>query len=142
MPTYEASRSSTASSEAAWRVWTDVPGWKGNDLVESAEIDGEFKAGAVIRSKAKGLPRSILKVTRVEPPHLWADEARSPGARMTFDHTIEPQGAGIRLTERVVITGPLAPLIGPLIRRRLEVLFASSISYVARIAERGESPSP
>lgn len=141
MPAYEVSVSSSASPEAAWRAWTDVPGWTRNDAIESAEIDGEFRTGAVIKSKAKGFPSSTLTVTGVEFPRLWADESRSPGVRMTFDHVIEPRERGIHLTERVVISGPLARLIGPLVRRRLETLFASSVAYIARVAESAESAS-
>ena len=135
MATYEASVSSTATPEAAWRAWTDVSGWSRNDAIESAEIDGEFRPGAVIKSKAKGFPHSTLKVTRVEAPRSWADESRSPGMRMTFDHLIEPKERGIELTERVIISGPLARLLGPILRRRLEALFASSVAHVASIAE-------
>jgi hypothetical protein len=139
VPSYEASAPSTASSEAVWGAWTNVPGWSASDSIESADIDGEFRPGAVIKSKAKGFPRSTLTVTRVEPPGLWVDESRSPGMRMTFDHVIEPRERGTYLTERVVISGPLAPLAGPLIRRKLEALFAESVAFMARAAERAES---
>ena len=135
MPSYEASVSSAATPEAAWGVWIDVSGWIRSDAIESAEIDGEFRTGAIIKSKAKGFPRSTLKVTSVEAPSLWVDESRSPGMRMTFHHVIEPRERGTYLTERVVITGPLARLIGPLIRRKLEALFAASVAHVARAAE-------
>jgi len=135
MPTYEVSTRSQADARAAWGAWTDVASWSEADQIESAEIDGDFVPGAVITSKAKGLPGSTLTVTRVEPPTLWTDESRSPGLRMTFDHVIEPRAEGTVLTERVVITGPLGPIVGPLLRRRLEGLFEASVAHVARIAE-------
>src|SRR5436190_10217093 len=135
MPTYEASAVSRAHPGAVWDVWIDVARWSESEHIESARIDGEFRPGAVITSKAKGLPRSTLKVTRVEPPALWADESTSPGVRMTFDHVIEPTPDGAVLTERVDIRGPLAPLVGPLLRRRLAGLFAASVAHVERTAE-------
>lgn len=118
-----------------WTAWTDVAGWSAYDHVESASIDGEFRAGAVITSKANGFPKSTLRVTRVEPPGLWADQSRSPGVQMTFDHVIEANEDGTSLTERVVISGPLAPIVGPVIRRRLEALLAESVACVAHAAE-------
>jgi len=133
---YEVSRVSSASPEAVWAAWTDVAGWADSDHIESAEIDGPFRPGAVIRSKAKGLPASKITVTRADRPELWADEARSPGVRMTFDHVIEPVDGGTRLTERVVMRGPLAFVVAPLLRRRLEALFAASVAHVAEVAER------
>jgi hypothetical protein len=60
---------------------------------------------------------------------------------MTFDHIVEPRERGIHLTERVVMSGPLARLIGPLVRRRPEALFATSVAHVASIAESDEAGS-
>lgn len=138
MPTYEASTGSRAAPRAVWDAWIDVARWSESEHIESARIDGEFRPGAVITSKAKGLPRANVKVTRVEPPGLWADESTSPGIRMTFEHVIEPTPDGTVITERAQIRGPLAPLVGPLLRRRLEALFAASVAHVARIAEERE----
>src|SRR4051812_36221302 len=130
MPTYEASTSSRAGAAAAWDAWIDVARWSEADHIESAQVDGEFRPGAVITSKAKGLPRSTLTVTRVESPTLWTDESSSPGVRMTFDHVIESRPDGTVLTERVVIAGPLGRIVGPLLRRKLEALFAASVAHV------------
>ena len=128
-----------ASADAAWVAWTHVAGWSPYDHIESTQIDGEFRAGAIITSKAKGFPRSKLTVTRAERPRLWVDESRSPGMRMTFDHVIEPGEGGTRLTERVRITGPLGRVIGPLLKGRLEALFATSVAAVAQQAEASEA---
>src|SRR2546423_347449 len=141
MPSYEASAVTNASAEAAWSAWIDVEGWSAYDHIEAARVDGAFQPGAAITSKAKGFPSSTLTVTRVEPPSLWVDESRSPGMRMSFDHVLEPGEGGTRLTERVRISGPLAHLLGPLMRRRLEALFAASVAAVASQAEAAEAGS-
>ena len=135
MPSYEASAVTKASAEVAWSAWTDVQGWSAYDHIEAAHVDGAFQPGAAITSKAKGFPRSTLTVTRVEQPTLWIDESRSPGMRMTFDHVLEPGQGGTRLTDRVRISGPLGRLLGPLMRRKLEALFATSVAAVASQAE-------
>lgn len=135
MPSYEASAVARASAEAAWVAWTDVAGWSAYDHIDSAQIDGEFRPGAVITTKAKGFPRNKLTVTRTERPGLWVDESRSPGLRMTFDHVIEPLQDETRLTERVRITGPFARVVGPLLKGRLQALFAASVAAVAQQAE-------
>jgi len=135
VPSYEASAVARASAESAWAAWTDVGGWSAYDHIDSAQIDGEFRVGAVITSKAKGFPRSKLIVTRVERPNIWVDESRSPGMRMSFDHVIEPLGDETRLTERVRITGPLGRIVGPLLRGRLVELFATSVAAVALQSE-------
>ena len=141
MPSYEASAVAHASPEAAWKAWTDVEGWSAYDHIEYARVDGNFQPGAVITNKAKGFPSSSLTVTRVEPPSLWVDEARSLGMRMTFDHVIEAGAGGTVLTERVRMSGPLGHALGPLMRRKLEALFAASVASVSRQAEAAEAPA-
>jgi Polyketide cyclase / dehydrase and lipid transport len=141
MPSYEASAATHARPEAAWTAWTDVEGWSAYDHIESARLDGSFQPGVAITSKAKGFPSSTLTVTRVEPPSLWVDETRSPGIRMTFDHVIEAGAGGTQLTERVHISGPLGHVLGPLMRRKLEALFAASVAAVSRQAESAEAPA-
>ena len=136
MPTYQASATTNASADAVWEAWIDVAGWSRFNHIESASINGEFRPGAAIVSKAKGLPRSRLIVTQVEPPRLWVDESRFPGMRMTFEHTIEPGADGTTLTERVDIAGPLGQVVAPLLRRKLEALFEASVAAVAGSASQ------
>jgi hypothetical protein len=137
---YEASGVARAAPKDVWAAWVDVASWSESEHIESARLDGEFRPGGVIASKAKGLPRSTLTITRVEPPRLWVDESRFPGVKMTFEHVIEPGEAGTELTERVLISGPLGRLVGVLLRRKLEALFAASVARVARRAEEAGQP--
>jgi hypothetical protein len=146
MLSYEASEVAQAAPEDVWSVWVDVASWSESEHIESARLDGEFRPGGIIATKAKGFPRSTLTITRVEAPRVWVDESRSPGVHMTFEHVIEPGEAGTKLTERVHIRGPLARLVAVLMRHRLEVLFAASVAHVARQAEqaakrRGTAPT-
>jgi hypothetical protein len=140
MLSYEASGVARANPEDVWAAWVDVASWSESEHIESARLDGEFRPGGIIASKAKGFPRSTLTITRVELPHLWVDESRSPGVQMTFEHLIEPGETGTELTERVLIRGPLARLVGVLMRRKLEALFATSVAHVARQAEQPAQP--
>ena len=89
MPSYDAFTVTRANPAAAWAAWTDVGSWSAHEHIESASIDGEFRVGARITTKARGFPRSSLTVTHADRPHAWSDESRSPGIRMTFDHVIE-----------------------------------------------------
>jgi hypothetical protein len=138
MPTYEASTTTAASPEAAWARWTDVSRWTENEAIEAASIDGAFRPGATIRSKARGFPEATLELTVVDEPREWVDEASAPGVRMAYHHLIEPlDDGGCRLTERVVITGAASRAVGPALRGRLEALFAASVEHVARSAMDG-----
>jgi hypothetical protein len=140
MLSYEASGFARAAPEDVWAAWVDVASWSESEHIESARLDGEFRPGGTIASEAKGFPRSTLTITRVEPPRLWVDESRSPGIQMTFEHVIEPGEEGTELTGRVLIRGPLARLVGVLMRRKLEALFAASVAHVGRRAEQAVKP--
>jgi hypothetical protein len=140
MLSYGASGVARAAPEDVWAVWVDVASWSEAEHIESARLDGEFRPGGTIASKAKGFPRSTLTITRADPPRLWVDESRSPGVKMTFEHVIEPGEVGTKLTERVLIGGPLGRLVGVLLRRKLEALFAASVAHVARRAEEAGQP--
>jgi hypothetical protein len=127
----EASATTTGTPERVWAEWIDVARWSQGEVIEEAEIDGPFEVGTTIRTKAKGFPRSTLTVTVVDPPLLWVDESRAPGLRMTFEHVIEPATAGAKVTERALIRGALAPIVGRLMSGRLERLLAASTADLA-----------
>ena len=135
MISYAASAIAKAPPEDVWAAWIDVAGWSDAEHIESARLDGDFRPGGTILSKAAGLPRTKLTITRVERPRLWIDESRAPGVTMTFEHVIEPDAAGTAITERVLIRGPLAWLVGRVMRRKLEALFGASVAHVSRRAE-------
>ena len=136
MVSYEKSAVSQASPEAVFTTWTNVEGWTAMEQIQSASIDGDFRSGAVIRSKVKGWPASRLTVTRVERPAIWVDESRVAGLRMTFEHVITPAADGTKVTERIIIAGPLAGIVGPLLRRKFESLFAASTQHMASQASQ------
>src|ERR1700682_1536795 len=123
---YSGSAVTQANPQDVWARWVDVARWSDGDVIESARLDGDFQEGSTIISKAKGFPASTLTITRVEPPRLWVNESRIPGLHMTFEHVIEPGNMGTKITERVLINGPLGAIVGRVLRRRLEALFAAT----------------
>jgi hypothetical protein len=133
--TIEGSAVSRATPEEVFAAWTDVNSWTEGDYMERASIDREFAPGAVIRAKVKGFPTATLVVTQVDPPKVWVDESRMPGVRMSYEHRVEPVTEGTSLTERVTISGPLARVVGALVRGRMVALFSASTQHIARRAE-------
>ena len=134
MISFEATATSVASPDDVFATWIDVSRWSGSAEIERATLDRDFGPGAVIRSKAKGLPASKLVVTIVEPPGRWVDESRLPGVRLTFEHLATTQGSGTQLTERVTFTGPLARPAAWVIRSKLLHLMISSTEHIAETA--------
>jgi hypothetical protein len=132
---------SRASPEDAWAAWLDVARWSDGDVIDAAHLNGDFKEGSTFVSKPTGFPASTMTITRVDPPRLWVCERRFPGVRMSFEHVIEPDVAGSKLTERGSISGPLARLIGLLVRRPLQAVLVAMTEQIARQAEADSAGS-
>lgn len=131
MWTCEESVEARVSPEEAWAAWTDVEVLARAPDLESISIDGPFAPGARLKMKPQGMPTARLAITRVEKPRVWTDVARGPGWKMTFDHLIEPRDGSVRLTERVVVTGPLSGLLGRMLGGKLRGAARASVEHVA-----------
>jgi hypothetical protein len=59
----------------------------------------------------------------VEPNAVFASTTWLPGARLLFEHFIEPRDTGIRITHRATLSGFLSPLY----TRRIRMLTGHSL---------------
>ena len=76
---------------------------------EHVRLSGPFAAGTRGRMKLKGGPSLRFTITTVVPDREYTDVTWLPGARVTFQHLVEPAtDGGSRLTADVSIRGPLA----------------------------------
>jgi hypothetical protein len=130
---------SSASAEEVWAVWTNPAEWPG-DVIMMAKIDGPFAVGAKITMRVKGHPPLRLTITRVEPPRSWTGVARVPGLMTeTVEHLIEPTDSGTLITQRTVVTGPLAPIVARILGGELRKTFEATTAHFGRLAERRAS---
>lgn len=91
--------------------------------------------GAKITAKAKGGPSTTHTVTSMAPPRAWVGVTNFPGLTMTYEHQIETVEGGTTLTERAVMTGPLAGIAALLIGKSLAKGFTDTTARIARLAE-------
>jgi Polyketide cyclase / dehydrase and lipid transport len=133
---FEQTAESTASPQAVWRRYVDVPNWRdwSERGVVWSRIDGPFEVGTKGRSKPPGLPAGSFRLVAVEPDELFASETRLPGARLRFEHVIEKQDAGVRITHRATLDGPLSSLYRPLVRRAIEQGLPAGVERLAVLA--------
>src|SRR3954470_11464895 len=131
---FEGSCASTASAEQVWALWTDPAKWPGGPIV-MAELHGSFEIGGKITTQVKGNRRLTSTITRIEEPKVWTGVAKAPGVTMTIEHVIDPTDTGTLLTERMILTGPLAALVARLMGRRIESIFAATTAHAAQVAE-------
>src|SRR5438093_5155597 len=107
MWTTEHSTETTATSEAVWRVWSDVGRWPDwNADLERAELSGPFAAGSTITMTEHGQEPIELRIAEAVEPELFVDEANLGAVVVCTIHRIEQLGGRIRVVYRMEITGP------------------------------------
>jgi len=58
--------------------------------------------------KPRGGPKTKFVISACSPGREYTDTTRLPGARLVFQHTVEPAAPGCGLHVRVTMDGPLA----------------------------------
>lgn len=95
--------------DQVWRVWTDVNQWHTwQDDIEYAKLDGEFKAGSVLRFKPKGGPSLNIELKKVAPQTVFVDLTRFPLAKMYDCHELIPHGDELEIKTTISVSGPLS----------------------------------
>jgi Polyketide cyclase / dehydrase and lipid transport len=120
---FEHRAKSAASKENVWARYADVANWSEWSVegVEWSRLDGPFEVGSTGKSKPPGrLPAGSFRVDAVVPNEMYRSETKLPGARLLFEHIIEPADEGVTITHRAILDGPLARLWGRVLRKSME----------------------
>ncbi len=136
---FEAVHSDRARAEAAdvWALWADPQRWSDwNDQIERVEVEGELAPGASARVKFRRGGTVKFEVTAFEPPRLFVDEARFPGARLGHEHRLSPGESSVEITHRLYIEGPLSGFWASMLGRKR--MRESVVRFVERERELTE----
>jgi hypothetical protein len=138
MWTNEQSIETTASPEAIWRLWSDVPGWREWIAdIEQIEISGPFAAGATITMTPEGQDPVELRIAEAVEPQLFVDEADLGDVVVRTLHRVEPLGGERnRIVYRMEITGPAADSMGPELGPQISGDFPDTLAALADRAAR------
>jgi hypothetical protein len=120
---FEHSAKSTAAPEDVWARYVDVSNWRDWSVegVAWSRLDGPFEVGTTGKSKPPGwVPAGSFRLDAVVPGEMYRSETKLPGARLLFEHLIEPGDAGVTITHRAVLEGPLARAWLLLLRKSIE----------------------
>ncbi len=115
---FEHSVETAASPASIYRLYSDVKAWPIWDAgVKHVELHGPFAAGStgvLTPAGQEELPFRMIEATENES---FTDETDIPGtATLRFEHRLAPlAGGGTRITHRVVISGPEADQLGPMV---------------------------
>jgi carbon monoxide dehydrogenase subunit G len=117
-----------APTDVVWRVLSEVEAWpEWTPSVRSiVRLDpGPLHIGQRLRISQPRFPTTVWRLTELVEGRSFVWRAGGPGARTTASHTVEPDGAGTRVTLSLRQQGLLGLLVGALTsgltRRYLEL---------------------
>jgi hypothetical protein len=95
-------------SEDIWRIWTDVNSWPTwhSDL-DYCKLEADFKVGNHFILKPKGINPVKIVLTEINEGYSFTDCTSFFGAKMVDTHAMEETADGLKLTNKLVVTGPL-----------------------------------
>ena len=94
--------------EIIWQIWTDVNNWpKWHGDLEYCKLEGAFVVGNHFMLKPKGVKAFKIALTHIEEGRKFTDCTPFFGAKMYDTHELEETPDGLRLTNTLVVTGPL-----------------------------------
>jgi uncharacterized protein YndB with AHSA1/START domain len=132
-----------AGAALVWeRCYADPAAWpEWNRELASARLDGPFEVGTVARVRFRRGPRLRLRVVEVDPPHVFTDEARLPGARMGHRHALEPTPTGTRMRNTIYFAGPLGAVWARVMGKRAAAALSEGQRRMAEIVSQSSSRS-
>ena len=96
------------SKAAVWQAWADVNNWPSwDDELAYCELNGDFKAGNSFLLKPKKGPKVKIHLTEVVPGVSFSDCTHFPGAKMHDIHYLEETSEGLRVANKITVTGLL-----------------------------------
>jgi hypothetical protein len=115
MWTAEHSIETSATPDAIWRQWADVPRWpEWNADLARAELEGEFRPGSTIRMTSKDGDSVELRIAEAVEPERFVDEADLGSVTVRTTHQVQQEDSDrVRVVYRMEISGPEADSLGP-----------------------------
>lgn len=118
-----------------WQIWTDVnnwPAWHGD--LDYCKMNGEFKEGNFFLLKPKGVPKVKIDLIEIVDEHKFTDCTRFFGAKMYDTHTMEEVENGIRLTNKIIVTGMLRFLWIKLVAKNVAATIPQEMDALVALA--------
>ena len=94
--------------EDIWRIWTDINNWpKWHGDLDYCKLEGEFKVGNHFFLKPKGIKQVKITLTEIREGYSFTDCTSFFGAKMYDTHSMIDTPDGLKLTNKMVVIGPL-----------------------------------
>ena len=125
--------------EQIWKLWSDVDQWPLWDPdIESAMLEGEFKAGNFFVLKPKGWKSVRIQLTEGVKNKTFTDCTPFFGARMYGRHEMEETKAGLKLTTTMTVSGLLSFLWVRLVAQGIVNTLPTQINALVTLAKKNK----
>ncbi len=125
--------------ENIWRIWTDInhwPTWHGD--LDYCKLDGHFEVGNHFFLKPRGVRPVKIMLTEISEGYYFTDCTSFLGAKMYDTHSMEETADGLKLTNKLVVTGPLKWLWVKLVAQNVADTVPEEMESLVKLA-RGEN---
>ena len=125
--------------EDIWRIWTDVnnwPAWHGD--LDYCKLEGDFVVGNHFMLKPNGMNPVKIMLVAINEGHSFTDCTSFFGARMYDTHAMEETTEGLKLTNKLVVTGPLKWIWIKLVAKNVADSVPEEMESLVKLA-RGEN---
>jgi uncharacterized protein YndB with AHSA1/START domain len=135
--TYGTSRTTTASPERVWSLWSDPNNWsRWNSGIRSATINGPLVSGATGTMETNRGSKHAVTFSDVESPRrMTMTMSGPPLTTFSFICEVTPNGSGSTIAQSVAISGPLAFIFAPLMGKMMASHFVPVLDDLAGAAE-------
>ena len=125
-----------ATPEVIFSIYEDVRNWSAWDPdTKQSSLDGPFEVGSRGRlTPTKGNTVPML-LTRVEPARCFTVESKIPLFRMVFEHELVPKKDSTEVVHRVIFSGLLSFVLGPMLTKQLNTGLPVTLSNLKALAE-------
>lgn len=124
--------------EDIWNIWTDInnwPLWHGD--LDYCKLEGKFEVGSHFFLKPKEMKKTVkILITEINPGYSFTDCTNFFGAKMYDTHAMEETEEGIKITNTLIVTGPLKWLWVLLVAREVADSIEEETASLIKLASK------
>jgi len=129
--------------DTIWQLWTDVNKWaQWHDDLDYCKMEGPFTVGNHFMLKPKGVGAVKITLTAIEEGQKFTDCTHFFGAKMYDTHEVEDTPTGVRLTNTLIVTGPLQFLWIKLVAQNVANTVPQEMEALVALAKEKEKKAP
>jgi hypothetical protein len=128
--------SHNASLDELWKLWDFDNRKEWDSSLDWIEANGQFELGQTGLLKLKEQPPRKFKIIEFEKYKSYTDRFYLPlGGKMDWMHTLEQAENGIMVKWEIVVNGPSALMLLPIMRMMLKNELPKTVKKFIEIAE-------